>query len=74
VKIEPERVKLKNLHCYKPLPVNGLRQQAEKDLSGVVVICELHRLAVHVVPSRVYKWSIPIQTPTYDNTVIIKGK
>jgi hypothetical protein len=54
-------VKLKNLHCLeafaKERPVKT--QQAGKGLAGVVVICELWRLAVAlkllVVPSRVYR-------------------
>jgi hypothetical protein len=43
-----ERVKLKNLHCYKPLPGNGWGRHSrlEKGLAGAVVICELWKLAV----------------------------
>jgi hypothetical protein len=28
VKMEPERVKVKNLHCYKPFPGNGRRKHS----------------------------------------------
>jgi hypothetical protein len=38
-----ERVTMKNLHCYKPLPGNGWLRHSrlEKGLAGAVVICEL---------------------------------
>jgi hypothetical protein len=47
VKRKPERVKLKNLQCSKPLPRNGWwHSKLEKGLAGAVVICELWRLAL----------------------------
>jgi hypothetical protein len=43
----PERGKLKNLHCWKPLPGNGCwSQQAGRGLAGAVVICKEWRVAI----------------------------
>jgi hypothetical protein len=48
VNIEPERVKLKNLLCYKPSPGNGLWRQSSlgKGLAGTVVIFKEWRLTM----------------------------
>jgi hypothetical protein len=43
VKIGPERGKLKNLHCLRPLPGNSWRRHSrlEKVLTDAVVICKV---------------------------------
>jgi 4'-phosphopantetheinyl transferase EntD len=42
------RVKLKNLHCQKPLPGTADEETAgwKKGLAGSVVICKVWRLAI----------------------------